>query len=74
MSMRGYQTALRRELGEEKYKQRMADIRAKRRQLGGPFRLDYVDKDGRTGSQIAAEAGRDGYQAKVKKQDRQEKE
>jgi len=58
MSMRDYHARLRAEIGEELYLARMAAIRAKRQNLGGPFRLGYIDPQGRTGSQIAAEAGR----------------
>jgi hypothetical protein len=42
----------------------MRRLRAKRRDFGKPFRLDYVDKQGRTGSELAAEAGRLGGKAR----------
>jgi len=56
------------EMGEEAYKAKMARVRAARQGPGGPFRLDYVAPDGRTGSQIAAEAGRRGGKASPKRE------
>jgi hypothetical protein len=53
-------------MGEEAFLQYMADFRAKRKNLGRHWQLDYVDKDGRTGSQLAAEAGRKGGKARSK--------
>jgi hypothetical protein len=70
--MSDYHVRLRAEIGEEAYLERMRQVRAKRRLVAGPFRLDYVDKQGRSGSQIAAEAGRLGGRARASKQIKQE--
>ena len=69
MSMADYHRRLRAEIGEDAYLARMAAIRAKRKRGGGAFRLDYVDKQGRTGSEIATEAGRAGAKAQLRKRD-----
>jgi hypothetical protein len=58
MSMADYHRKLRAEIGEEAYLARMAHIRSYRKDFGKPFRLDYVDKQGRTGPELAAAAGR----------------
>ena len=50
----------RQRIGEAAFAEHMRSLRAKRRDFGKPFRLDYVDKQGRSGSEIAAEAGRRG--------------
>lgn len=71
--MADYHARKRAEMGEEAYLEQMRQVRAKRRQLGGPFRLDYVDAQGRTGSEIATAAGRAGYESKMSKRN-QEKE
>lgn len=47
----------RQRIGEAAFADHMRILRAKRRDFGKPFRLDYVDKYGRTGSEIAAAAG-----------------
>jgi hypothetical protein len=67
VSMADYHAKLRREIGEDAYLARMARVRSHRKDFGKPFRLDYVDKQGRTGSQLAAEAGRRGGKASVYK-------
>jgi hypothetical protein len=54
----------RQRIGEAAFAEHMQSLRAKRKDFGKPFRLDYVDKQGRTGSQIAAEAGRRGGRAR----------
>jgi hypothetical protein len=41
-------------IGEAAFVEHMLSLRAKRRDFGKPFRLDYGDKQGRTGSEIAA--------------------
>jgi hypothetical protein len=69
MSVADYHKALRAEIGEEAYLARCAAMRAKRQHFGGPWRKDYVDKDGRTGIEIAAAAGRKG-----KRKPKQDKE
>jgi hypothetical protein len=51
-------------LGEAGYAEYMRQLRGKRRELGGPWRLGYVDGERRTGSQLAAEAGRVGGKAR----------
>lgn len=56
--MSEYHARLRREIDEEACLERMRQVRAKRQLVAGPFRLDYVDQQGRSGSQIAAAAGR----------------
>jgi hypothetical protein len=50
----------RQRIGEAAFADHMRSLRAKRREFRKPFRLDYVDKQGRTGSEIAAAAGRVG--------------
>lgn len=70
--MSQYHRNLRAEIGEEAYLARMAAVRSKRKRLGGPFRLDYVAPDGRTGSQIATEAGRKGNISEARKHNRKE--
>ena len=57
----------RQRIGEAAFADHMRRLRAKRRDFGKPFRLDYVDKQGRTGSQLAAEAGRRGGRARAAK-------
>jgi hypothetical protein len=49
----------RQRIGEAAFADHMRQLRAKRRNFG-PFRLGYVDDQGRTGSEIAAAAGRVG--------------
>jgi hypothetical protein len=51
----------------------MQKLRNKRKNLGGPFRLDYVDRQGRGGSELAAAAGRVGGRSRAKKSINQEK-
>jgi len=51
---------LRQRIGEAAFAEHMRSLRAKRRDFGKPFRLDYVDKQVRTGSEIAAAAGKIG--------------
>ena len=53
----------RQRIGEAAFADHMRRLRAKRRDFGKPFRLDYVDRQGRTGSEIAAAAGRIGGKA-----------
>ena len=55
-------------IGEAAFAEHMRSRRAKRRDFGKPFRLDYVDKQGCTGSEIAASAGRIGDRARAAKQ------
>ena len=50
----------RQRIGEDAFADHMRRLRAKRKDFGKPFRLDYVDEQGRTGSEIAAAAGRIG--------------
>ena len=50
----------RQRIGEAAFVDHMRSLRARRRDFGKPFRLDYVDKKGRTGSEISAAAGRIG--------------
>jgi hypothetical protein len=38
----------------------MRKVRDKRKNLGGPFPLDYVDSQGRSGSELAGHLGREG--------------
>ena len=66
--MSEYHARLRAEIGEEAYLARIAAVRAHRKDFGKPFRLDYVDKQGRTGSEIAAAAGKIGGKARANKQ------
>ena len=54
----------RQRIGEAAFAEHMQNLRAKRKDFGKPFRLDYVDKQGRTGSEIAAAAGRAGGKAR----------
>ena len=69
--MADYHRQLRAQIGEEAYLKRMAEVRSHRRDFGKPFRIDYVDKQGRTGSEIAAAAGRLGGKARAKKNNRE---
>jgi hypothetical protein len=57
----------RQRIGEAAFAEHMRSLRAKRRDFGKPFRLDYVDKQGRTGSEIAAAAGRRGGKMRISK-------
>jgi hypothetical protein len=50
-------STFRQRIGEAAFADHMKRLRDKRKNFG-PFRLDYVDKQGRTGSEIAAAAGR----------------
>jgi hypothetical protein len=61
----------RQRIGEEAFAEHMRRLRDKRRDFGKPFRLDYVDKQGRTGSEIAAAAGRIGGKVRAAKRPRQ---
>jgi len=58
----------RQRIGEAAFADHMRRLRDNRRDFGKPFRLDYIDKQGRTGSEIAAAAGRIGGRARAKKQ------
>ena len=51
----------------------MQKVRDKRKKLGGPFRLDYVDIQGRSGSELATLAGKAGGRARSNKASKQEK-
>jgi IS30 family transposase len=62
--MADYHIRLRAEIGEEAYLARLAAVRSHRRKFGH-FELDYVDDQGRTGSEIATEAGRAGRRART---------
>jgi hypothetical protein len=57
----------RQRIGEAAFAEHMRSLRAKRRDFGKPFRLDYVDKQSRSGSEIAAEAGRRGGKMRASK-------
>jgi hypothetical protein len=63
----------RQRIGEAAFADHMRSLRAKRRDFGKPFRLDYVDKHGRTGSKIAAEAGRRGGKMRAYKHKQENK-
>jgi hypothetical protein len=64
----------RQRIGEQAYAEHMRKIRDKRKKLGGPFRLDYVDSQGRSGSELATLAGKAGGRARSNKASKQEKE
>ena len=66
-------TTFRQRIGEEAFAEHMRKVRDKRTRFGGPFRLDYVDSEGRSGSELAAEAGRAGGRARSNKANKQEK-
>jgi hypothetical protein len=74
VSMAAWHNKRRAEMGEEAFLARMAAFRAKRQITSGGWRLDYVDSQGRTGSQLAAEAGRRGGKARANKLNKGEKE
>jgi hypothetical protein len=71
--MAEYHARLRREIGEEAYLERMRQARAHRKDFGKPFRADYVDKQGRTGPEIAAAAGRLGGKMRAYKHKQEKK-
>jgi hypothetical protein len=52
----------------------MRKVRNKRKNLGGPFSLDYVDSQGRSGSELATLAGKAGGRARSNKASKQENE
>jgi hypothetical protein len=54
-------------IGEAAFADHMRRLRAKRKDFGKPFRLDYVDKNGRTGSELAAAAGHIGDEMRALK-------
>lgn len=55
----------RQRIGEAAFAEHMARLRATRKKFGH-FEHDYVAPDGRTGPEIAAEAGRRGKRGKSK--------
>ena len=63
----------RQRIGEAAFAEHMRRLRAKRKDFGKPFRLDYVDKQGRTGPEIAAAAGKLGGRARAANQSGQAK-
>jgi hypothetical protein len=62
----------RQRIGEQAYAEHMAKVRDRRKRLGGPFRLDYVDSQGRSGSELATLAGKAGGRARSNKANKQE--
>ena len=62
----------RQRIGEQAYAEHMRKVRDKRKNLGGPFRLDYVDSQGRSGSELATLAGKAGGRARSNKASKQE--
>jgi hypothetical protein len=66
-------STFRQRIGELAYAEHMRKVRDKRKRLGGPFRLDYVDSQGRSGSELATLAGKAGGRARSNKASKQEK-
>ena len=67
-------STFRQRIGEQAYAEHMRKVREKRKKLGGPFRLDYVDSKGRSGSELATLAGKAGGRARSNKSSKQENE
>lgn len=67
-------STFRQRIGEQAYAEHMERVRDKRKNLGGPFRLDYVDSQGRSGSELATLAGKAGGRARSNKANKQENE
>lgn len=57
-------STFRQRIGERAYFEHMQKVRDKRKRLGGPFRLDYVDI---RGSELATLAGKAGGRARSNK-------
>ena len=66
-------STFRQRIGEQDYAEHMRKVRDKGKKLGGPFRLDYVDSQGRSGSELATLAGKAGGRARQNKSSKQEK-
>ena len=65
-------STFRQRIGELAYAEHMQKVRERRKNLGGPFRLGYVDSQGRSGSELGTLAGKAGGEARSNRASKQE--